>query len=69
MIKKSLYKTEASATVRKEDSGKYCDLVKTSLVNKGISRLTDKEFNKILSKIRLRISLTPSCNLWCVFLF
>jgi len=58
---------EAEATIRKTKSGQYCDLLKNSLVKKGIKRLDDEELINLLKKIRIRFSLTPQCNLWCVF--
>ena len=29
--------------------------------------LTNEEMNELLSRLRLRFTLTPSCNIWCVF--
>lgn len=58
---------EASATVRRSSDGNYCDLLKESLVVKNRRYLTRKEMEKLFSTLRLRFSLTPVCNLWCVF--
>ncbi len=60
-------KEEAEATIRKTKEGKYLNLLKTSLVAKGHKKLTRKQLNNILKKTRLRFSLTPKCNLWCIF--
>jgi len=58
---------EAEATIRKTKDGQYYDLYKNSLARKGIKKLTSKQLIGLLKKIRLRFSLTPQCNLWCVF--
>lgn len=58
--------SEAEATVRKKN-GKYYDFMEESLVSKGVDRLTDKEFMNLMGKLRLRFTLTPQCNSWCIF--
>jgi molybdenum cofactor biosynthesis enzyme MoaA len=58
---------EAEATIRKTKEGKYHDFYKDSLSRKGIKNLKEEQFLDLLKKIRLRFSLTPQCNLWCVF--
>jgi molybdenum cofactor biosynthesis enzyme MoaA len=58
---------EASATIKKDLDGNYCDFSKTSLVSQGRRYLTDEELSELFSRLRLRFSLTPACNLWCVF--
>jgi len=58
---------EAEATVRKTKTGKYYDLSKSSLVKKGIKRLTHVQLIDSFKKLRLRFTLTPKCNLWCIF--
>jgi len=58
---------EAEATIRKTKSGRYYDLTEKSLVRKGIKKLSDKQFIDLFKRSRLRFSLTPQCNLWCVF--
>ncbi len=60
-------KKEGEATVRKTEKGDYCDLTKTSLVKKGKKRLTHDQLMDIFRKTRLRFTLTPHCNLWCIF--
>ena len=58
---------EAEATVRKTKTGKYYDLSESSLVKKGAKRLTHIQFMNLFKKLRLRFTLTPRCNLWCLF--
>jgi len=58
---------EAEATVRKTKTGRYYDLSKSSLVRKGRKRLTEVQFMNLFKKLRLRFTLTPRCNLWCIF--
>ncbi len=65
MIEKN--QKEAEVTVRKTKSGKYFDLSKRSLVKKGKKRLTKKQLMDLFRKLRLRFTLTPKCNLWCIF--
>jgi molybdenum cofactor biosynthesis enzyme MoaA len=57
---------EAAATVRKKN-GKYFDLSKISLVNKGLTKLNDRQFLDLFKNLRLRFDLTSQCNAWCVF--
>lgn len=64
---RKLAKSEAEATVRKNRSGHYFDLHQKSLVKKGIRHLTDKQLMDLFAKLRLRFTLTPQCNLWCIF--
>lgn len=59
-------KAEAQATVQKKND-KYYDLSEDSLVKKGKTRLSEEEFLNLFKRLRLRFSLTPSCNLWCAF--
>ncbi|MHA1657503.1 MAG: radical SAM protein [Promethearchaeota archaeon] len=40
---------------------------KSSLVRKGAKRLTHIQFMDLFKKLRLRFTLTPRCNLWCLF--
>lgn len=58
---------EEEATVRKDKKGKYYDFSKRSLVRQGKKRLTDGQFFELFSRLRLRFTLTPQCNLWCIF--
>lgn len=58
---------EAEATVRKTKTGRYCDLSKFSLVKRGRKHLTHTQFMGLFGKLRLRFTLTPRCNLWCIF--
>lgn len=58
---------EEEVTVRKDQDGKVLDLSKDSLAAKGQKHLSREEMLDLFSKIRLRISLTPKCNSWCVF--
>ena len=58
---------EAEATVRKTKTGQYYDLSKFSLVRKNRKRLTNKQLMDLFRKLRLRFSLTPRCNIWCIF--
>lgn len=58
---------EAEATLRKTKDGKYYDLSKFSLVKMGKKRLNKAQLMNLFKKLRLRFSLTPRCNLWCVF--
>lgn len=60
-------KKEAEATVRKTKNDRYYDLYTKSLVKKGKKRLTNKQFLDLFRKLRLRFTLTPRCNLWCIF--
>ncbi|MBS3064697.1 MAG: radical SAM protein [DPANN group archaeon] len=32
-----------------------------------MTHLTDEQFSQILGNVRLRYSLTPQCNIWCLF--
>lgn len=56
----------ASINIRTKN-GKLYDLEEDSLVKKGVKTLTDKQFEKLFKKYRLRFNLTPQCNLWCIF--
>jgi len=60
-------KKEAEATVRKTKSGKYYDLSKHSLVRKGKKELSKQQLMDLFGKLRLRFTLTPKCNIWCIF--
>jgi len=60
-------KEEAEATVRKTRDGHYYDLSKFSLVRRNKKRLTEKQLMSLFRKLRLRFSLTPKCNIWCIF--
>ncbi len=60
-------KNEGAATVRKDSQGRYCDIGKKSLVKKGKKKLTRNQMMGIFQRTRLRFSLTPKCNLWCIF--
>lgn len=57
---------EAEATIY-VDKGGNKDLVKKSLVYQGKKHLTDKQMMDLFSRLRLRFTLTPQCNLWCTF--
>ncbi|MHA1876050.1 MAG: radical SAM protein [Promethearchaeota archaeon] len=59
-------KKEVLATIRTLEDGSK-DLMNVPLTKSGKITLTDEEFNNILEHIRLRFSLTPRCNLWCIF--
>ncbi len=58
---------EAEATVEKDAQGKYVDRYEESLTKKGITNLTDEQMNDLFKKLRLRISLSPNCNISCFF--
>lgn len=58
---------EAEATIRKTKTGRYYDLSKFSLVRKNKKQLTNKQLMDLFKKLRLRFSLTPRCNIWCIF--
>ncbi|MCX6795149.1 MAG: radical SAM protein [Candidatus Falkowbacteria bacterium] len=58
---------EAEATVKKNESGEYYDLSKNSLVQEGCKHLRKEDMDKLFATLRLRFSMTPACNLWCVF--
>ena len=60
-------KEEAESTVRKKEDGSYFDISENVLTKKGITNLTDKQLEGLFGKLRLRYSLTPRCNIWCVF--
>lgn len=60
-------KKEAEATVRKTKNGCYYDLSKNSLVRKGKKHLSQSQLMELFKKLRLRFTLTPRCNLWCIF--
>ncbi len=60
-------KKEAEATVRKTKNGCYYDLSKFSLVKKGKKHLTKTQLMCLFKKLRLRFTLTPQCNIWCIF--
>ena len=58
---------EAEATIEKDSSGNYIDRYSNSLTKKGISKLTDEQMDNLFKNLRLRISLSPNCNLSCLF--
>jgi molybdenum cofactor biosynthesis enzyme MoaA len=60
-------KDEVAATIMKDVNGKYIDKYEQSLTKKGITNLTDQQMNNLFSELRLRISLSPKCNLSCLF--
>lgn len=60
-------KDEAEITVRKTKNGRYCDLAQAILTKKGIKRLNISQLMSLFAKLRLRFTLTPQCNIWCVF--
>ncbi len=60
-------KKEAEATVRKSEDGCYLDLTKVALTKKGLEHLNNEQMNELFAKLRLRFTLTPKCNLWCIF--
>jgi len=62
-----LGKKEAEATVRKDKKNRYFDLSTKVLTRKGIRRLKTSQLMELFKKLRLRISLTPQCNLFCFF--
>ncbi len=62
-----LIKDEASATVRRDEDGCYFDLSKKCLTNFGKKQLNHEQLMNLFSKLRLRITLTPKCNQWCIF--
>ena len=57
---------EAEQTVRKKN-GEYCDLAKESLLRESKTSLSGHEFMNLMGKLRLRFTLTPSCNIFCTF--
>lgn len=62
-----LSKKEAEATVRKTKDGKYIDLCQQSLTAQGKKHLDDEQLMELFKRLRLRFTLTPKCNMWCVF--
>lgn len=56
---------EAEHTVRRNEAGKYYDLSRDVITRTGRKTLTDQEMTELFRKNRLRISLTPQCNLFC----
>jgi len=62
-----MVKNEAEATIKKDEGGKYIDRYETSLAKEGVVKLTDSQMNDLLKTLRLRISLSPNCNLQCFF--
>jgi len=60
-------KNEAEITIEKDSNGNYIDRYQQSLTRKAITNLTDKQMNGLFKKLRLRISLSPNCNLSCLF--
>lgn len=56
----------AEFNIRKRD-GKYYDISQDSLVDQGITRLTDEQFLYLFERFRLRFNLTSQCNIWCIF--
>lgn len=63
----TIIKDEAEITVRKTKEGRYCDLTRGILHAKNIKRLTKSQLMESFAKLRLRFTLTPQCNIWCVF--
>lgn len=63
------YKTrdEAEATVRKTKAGRYSDLADGALTKKGAKYLTRPQLMCLFRRLRLRFTLTPQCNIWCIF--
>jgi len=59
-------RNEEEMTVRKNNNGKYFDLSK-EIVRGKEGRLDDQQLMGLLAKLRLRLSLTPKCNAWCIF--
>jgi molybdenum cofactor biosynthesis enzyme MoaA len=57
---------EATRTVRTK-GGKVFDISKDIPTRSGKRRLETEEMMDIFSKVRLRYSLTPQCNIWCGF--
>ncbi|MBU3957198.1 hypothetical protein KKI19_02935 [Patescibacteria group bacterium] len=60
-------KDEAEITVRKTKNGRYYDLTQAILTKEGIKRLSISQLMGLFAKLRLRFTLTPQCNIWCVF--
>ncbi len=56
---------EADHTVRRNKDGEYYDLSERAITRTGRTTLTDEEMNGLFRKNRLRMSLTPQCNLFC----
>ena len=61
------FKQEAENNIRKTKLGEYKNLCDYSLARRGKKRLTDGQMNNLFKKLRLRVTLTPKCNLWCFF--
>lgn len=61
-------KNEAEITIEKDDKGNYLDRYnQLSLTKDGITKLNDSQMDALFKKLRLRISLSPNCNLSCLF--
>ena len=58
---------EAEVTIMKDRDGSYIDRYADSLTKEGISKLTSEQMEDLFKKLRLRISLSPNCNLACLF--
>lgn len=59
-------KDVAEFNIRRKN-GKYYDICQDSLVDQGITRLSDDQLLLLFEKFRLRFNLTSQCNVWCIF--
>lgn len=57
--------SEADHTVRRNEQGRYLDLSERAITRTGRTVLTNEEFLQLFKRNRLRIALTPQCNLFC----
>ncbi|MFH1407958.1 MAG: radical SAM protein [Patescibacteria group bacterium] len=57
---------EAQKTVLTQN-GKYVDISNFSSAKRGVNHLSQEEFLGLFKNLRLRVDLTPKCNIWCVF--
>jgi molybdenum cofactor biosynthesis enzyme MoaA len=60
-------RNEAEMTLEKDSNKNYTDRYSDSLVKEGITKLTSDQMGDLFKKLRLRISLSPNCNLSCLF--
>jgi len=61
------HSNEAEVTIKKGPNGEYVDRYQESLTKDGVKNLTPEQMNQLFKQLRLRISLSPNCNLSCLF--
>ena len=60
-------RNEAEITLEKDSNKNYIDRYSDSLVKEGKTKLTSDQMESLFKTLRLRISLSPNCNLSCLF--